>query len=169
MDSILDKARGGQRFLERLANKIPGFKGYRDKELRRDADRLHREHLASRLETVRGSLDAVANALTRAGALDGINDVEQARKRAEKVVARVRYADRGYAGFFDAVKVDDNALEQVYQFDLDLVGAVDDIVASAQSAATAADPAPLLRELTAQLDALDGRLAEREAILGGFA
>ena len=44
--SILDKARAGQNVLEQIANAIPGFKGYREKELRRDADRLEREHLA---------------------------------------------------------------------------------------------------------------------------
>ena len=50
MDPILDKARGGQNILERLMNAIPGFKGYREQELRRDADRLQREHLAARLD-----------------------------------------------------------------------------------------------------------------------
>ena len=48
MDPILDKARAGQSSLEQLVNSIPGFKGYREKELRRDADRLQREYLASR-------------------------------------------------------------------------------------------------------------------------
>jgi hypothetical protein len=169
MDSILDKARGDQRFLERLANKIPGFKGYREKELRRDADRLHREHLATRLETLKKTLDEVAAAATRSGALDAINDVETARKRTDKVVARIRYADRGYAGFFDAVKVDEAALERVYEFDLGLMGVVEEIIETTQSATAAMEPTQALRDLIAQVDALDGRLAEREAILGGFA
>ena len=169
MDSILDKARGDQRFLERLANKIPGFKGYREKELRRDADRLHREHLATRLETLKKTLDEVAAAATRSGALDAINDVETARKRTDKVVARIRYADRGYAGFFDAVKVDEAALERVYEFDLGLMGVVEEIIETTQSATGAMEPTQALRDLIAQVDALDGRLAEREAILGGFA
>ena len=34
---ILDAARGGQNVLERLMNLLPGFRGYREKELRRDA------------------------------------------------------------------------------------------------------------------------------------
>ena len=37
MDRIHDTARGGQNILERLMNALPGFKGYREKELRRDA------------------------------------------------------------------------------------------------------------------------------------
>ena len=38
MDPILDKARAGQNALERLMNSIPGFKGYREKDLRRQQE-----------------------------------------------------------------------------------------------------------------------------------
>jgi hypothetical protein len=41
--------------------------------------------------------------------VDAINDVEAARQRLDRVAARVRYAERGYSGFFDAVKVDETA------------------------------------------------------------
>ena len=67
--SILDKARAGENQLERLVNMIPGFKGYRDKELRRDADRVEREHIASQLEEVKKPLNLLASA-TGPGACD---------------------------------------------------------------------------------------------------
>ena len=50
---IHDTARGGQNVLERLMNALPGFKGYREKELRRDADRILRDHLAARLDLLK--------------------------------------------------------------------------------------------------------------------
>ena len=167
MDPILDKARAAQNLLERLAHKIPGFKGYRERELRRDADQLHREFLASLLEQTKRTLDDVANAATRSASLDVINDVETARKRLDKVVARVRYADRGYSGFFDTIKVDEGILERVYQFDLGLLGGVEEIQLAAQQAASAADVTAAVRAMTARVDALDKHLAEREAILSG--
>jgi hypothetical protein len=169
MDPILDKARAGQNWLERIANAIPGFKGYREKELRRDTDRLQREHLSSRLEECKGGLNEVSAASTRNGDLDLINDVETARKRLDKVVARIRYADRGYAGFFDAVKVDEAVLGRIYEFDMSLLDGVDAARVAAQDAAAA--PAEgrkaALQSLIARIDALDARLAEREAILSG--
>jgi hypothetical protein len=164
MDPILDKARAGQNFLEKIANAIPGFKGYREKELRRDADRLQREHLAARLDQNKRALDEIANAATRSGSLDVINDIETARKRLDKVANRVRYADRGYGGFFDTVKVDEEMLDRVYQFDLSLLDGVDAIAA----AAAGASDADSVRALVAQIDALDARLADREAILAGM-
>jgi len=162
--SILDNARAGQNALEQLVNQIPGFKGYRDKELRRDADRIHREQLASRLEECKRPLDEIAVAATRSGGLDGLNDVEKARKRLDKVTNRIRYADRGYAGFFATLKIDEAALARVYEFDLALVQGVDAV----RSAAGLAGGTPDVSALIAAVDALDTRLADREAVLSGM-
>jgi hypothetical protein len=166
--SILDKARAGQNMLEQIANAIPGFKGYRDKELRRDADRIEREHLAAQLEQVKKPLNQFASDATRSGSLDAINDVETARKRLDKVVARVRYADRGYAGFFDAIKVDEGMLDRVYQFDLGLITDVQAIQKAAAEAPAAASVKAGLAALLAAIDGLDARLAQRDQILSGI-
>jgi hypothetical protein len=158
--SILDKARAGQNFLEQIVNAIPGFKGYQEKDLRRDADRLEREHVAARLEQCKKPLNDTAAALSRSGGLDAINSVETVRKRLDKVVARVRYADRGYAGFFDTIKVDEAALARVYEFDLSLIQQAD--------AAHAAAAQGKLDELLAVIDAMDARMSDRESILSGI-
>ncbi len=170
MEPILDKARAGQNALEKLASAIPGFKGYRERELRRDADRQQREHLAARLEANKKALNELADQATRGGALDAINDIEAARKRLERVAARVRYAERGYSGFFDAVKVDETVLGRIYQFDLSLLEGVE-AVRAATEAARAAGPAgarSALAAVTAAVDALDARLNDRDAILRGI-
>jgi hypothetical protein len=166
--SILDNARAGQNALERLMNAIPGFRGYREKELRRDADRLLREQVAGRLDECKRALNEVATAATRSGALDAINDVETARKRLDKVANRIRYAERGYAGLFDPIKVDEAKLEQVYQFDLALVDGVDLVRGKAAEAAQSTDVPGALRGLVQEIDALDQRMNERETLLSGI-
>jgi|SRR5687768_16432157 len=167
MDPILDRARAGQGALERLMNAIPGFRGYREKELRRDTDRILREQIATRLDENKKALNDAAAAATRGGGLDVINDIETARKRLDKITNRIRYADRGYAGLFDAVKVDEALLERVYQFDLSLVEGMDAVRTAAQSA-SGADSRAGLKAMIAEIDAIDARLADREAILSGI-
>ena len=172
MDPILDKSRAQQNVLERIMNAIPGFKGYREKELRRDADKVHREHLANLLEEAKKPLNQISADLSRSGNLGALNDVETARKRLDKVIARIRWADRGYAGFFDTVKVDEAMLERVYEFDLALLDGVDRIRAAATGASLSPagpppDDATRVRTMIEEVDALDTRLAEREAILSG--
>jgi hypothetical protein len=167
MDPILDKARAGQNVLEGIANAVPGFQGYRDKEMRRDSDRLQREHLASRLEESKKVLNRLADRATRGGSLDPINDIETAKKRLDRVANRIRYADRGYAGFFDTVKVDERTLQRVYEFDMALLEAVEAIRAML-AGAEGADAAAAVKGAVAEIDALDARLSEREAILSGI-
>lgn len=168
MDPILDRARGDQNVLERLMNVIPGFKGYREKELRRDTDKILREFLAGRLDLGKKGLDQVAANATRAKTLDVINDVETARKRLDKVAQKIRYADRGYAGLFDRVKIDEAVLARVHAFDASLVDAVESIRNSASTAGSAQDPRSAMQAVIAEIDALEARLTEREAILAGI-
>jgi hypothetical protein len=162
MEPILDKARAGQNALEQIANAIPGFKGYRERELRRDADRLQREYLAARLEECKKALNDHAAAATRSGGLDALNEIETARKRLDKVVNRIRYADRGYAGFFDTIKVDEATLARVYEFDLGLLADVEAV------RETTGWTQQAVQGMIVRLDALDGRLAEREQVLSGI-
>ena len=165
---LVGKIQEGQNFLEKIASAIPGFKGYREKERRREADQICREHVAKLLEGAKKDLDALSANASRVGALDAINDIETARKRLDKVAARIRYADRGYAGFFDAIKIDDAVLDRVYRFDLALLKGVEEALeASRAAAATEGGVGLALKGFIDRLDALDDALAEREQILSG--
>ena len=162
---ILDGARGGQNFLEKLMNALPGFSGYREKELRRDADRILREHLARRLDLAKKSLDEASVALTRSGGLGGMNDIETARKRIDRVANRIRYADRGYAPLFGVVKVDEAVLGRVYAFDVALMDGVDAVTSALGR--VAAEGALGVTAAIAEMDALDARVTDRETLLRG--
>ena len=167
MDRIHDTARSGQNALERLMNALPGFRGYREKELRRDTDRILRDHLAARLDLLKKALNEAAAAATRSGGLDAINDIETARKRLDRVSNRIRYADRGYAPLFAVLKIDEAALDRVYAFDIALIEAVDAITAAAAPPAGGEGGASI-KAMTAEIDALDARLSDRETVLRGI-
>jgi hypothetical protein len=49
MTNGFEEAKLHRNWLERLVDKVPGFRGYQNRELRRDVDRLQREHLAKEL------------------------------------------------------------------------------------------------------------------------
>ena len=85
------------------------------------------------------------------------------------MVNRIRYAERGYSGFFDAVKVDETVLGRIYQFDMGLVEDVDGVwsAASAAEASPIAQARPALQDMIGRIDALDARLSERENVLRG--
>jgi hypothetical protein len=116
-------------WLERLAERIPGYSGYRDRERRRDIDKLHREHLADRLRSLKGRLTALTRELASRGRLIEVGPIDRILKELDRLENRIRFASYGYSGFFDAVKIEQQQLDAIYQFDLALVERVDGLEA----------------------------------------
>ena len=112
-------------WLERLGEKIPGYGGYVAKERRRDADKLHREHLAERLRAAKQPLNELMRELSSSGRLFEVGPVDRVLKKIDQIENRVRFASYGYAGFFDAVKIQEPQLDAIYRFDLALVEKVE--------------------------------------------
>ena len=110
-------------------------------------------------------LERAAEAASRAGSLDVINDIESARKKLDRVTARVRAADRGYSGFFDPVKVDEQVLGRVYQFDLDSLGGAQAIAAVAAKAGSGAARKEEVQAVIDAIAAFEERWGQREGIL----
>lgn len=112
-------------WIERLADKIPGYNGYSDRERRRDMDKLHREHLANRLRGLKNPLSDLVRELTSSGRLMEVDPLDRAQRKLDRLENRVRFASYGYAGFFDAVKIQQPELDAIYQFDLSLEEHID--------------------------------------------
>lgn len=111
--------------LKQLMLKIPGFSGYYNKEMRRDADKMLRDHLAGQFAAQRARLNSIQNDLIRAKAYDMIGRIDKAITKLQTLIDRIRTATYGYAGLFDAARVDEAALDRLYQFDASLASGVD--------------------------------------------
>ncbi len=116
--------RGG--FAQLLA-KIPGFKGYMEKETRRDADKLVRDAVAAKFTDQLERLSELQNDLLSNGGFEFVDDVEQSAVKLRLFTDRVKTAPRGYGGLFDAVQVKEDQLEQLYNFDYQLLNEVDNL------------------------------------------
>ncbi len=126
MARVRETIREQRNALERLGARIPGYRGYLDRESRREADKLVREHGAKRLERVVRELHEIA----AKSALDELEDLQALILEVEKLRSELRFADRGYSGFFDEAKLDSAAsLDAVYEKDERIVEQVDDVAA----------------------------------------
>lgn len=159
-------------WLERLGEKIPGYGGYVTKERRRDADKLHREHLAERLRAAKQPLSELMRELSSSGRLFEVGPVDLVLKKLDRVENRVRFASYGYAGFFDAVKIQEAQLDAIYRFDLALVERVEQIERLAREAAAKSSTPEGLKaaaaELEAAADGLDHAFDERYRAIETF-
>ena len=133
--SLLDQIKGDMSNLEEtVANVIPGYKGYKQKELRREADKLLRDTLADRMRTVKTKLDGLQKDLIGAGKFDLLDEVESAATQLQTFIDRVRTASYGYSGLFDATKVKEEDLDRLYEFDAHLMDYVERIENAIQNA-----------------------------------
>ncbi|HLF28172.1 MAG TPA: hypothetical protein VJG32_17720 [Anaerolineae bacterium] len=173
MGDIIGKVEGERGLLERIADKIPGFRGYLDKEKRRDADKLLRDAIAARFEAQVRRLPDLQMELINAGRLEYVDDVERAVVKLQTFVDRVKTTTRGYAGFFDAIKVKEDELEQLYHWDEQLLNEAEKIALAIDALAAAigssGDTGAAVRELIGAATAINELYSQREHVLVGVA
>lgn len=164
---------GGLRGLEQLEMKIPGFKGYKEKELRRQSDRLLREMLARQYQDQKNRLAEAQNAMVAAGQIAGLARFETATLKLNLLIDHLKTGATGYAGLFDAVKVKENELDRIYQFDTalgqgveKLKGIIDQIVTMAGQGQ---DPGPVVNGLVAACEELNQTWSHRVDAMMGLA
>lgn len=166
MDPV-EKAKAAMGGLEKAVAGLPGIKGYREKELRRDADKQVRESLARRLEIRRRKLTALQGELLAAGGLLWMDDVERVVGRLQLLIDRIKTASYGYAPLWALQRVKEGDLDRLVQFDqslFDELGRLDEAVAGLEAAVKANDRIKealgAVGDLLAGLNETFGRRAE---------
>jgi hypothetical protein len=112
---------------KKIASKIPGFSGYMERQNRRDSDKLLRETVASRFEEQWGRVSNLQRDFISSGDIALVDDLERAAIKLRTFADRVRRATRGYSGLFDAVKINEKELEQLYRYDAAMLELVDQV------------------------------------------
>jgi hypothetical protein len=168
MDGINERIDQSKNWFERAAERLPGYRGYKDKELRREADKMQRLYVSERLESCRRKLEDVELGLTQRHDLTLLSALDTTVRKLRKVRDRVQFADYGYAGLFDTVKVDEPVLDQLYRFDVglqDQAKGIEDLTSALS---------PDSPSLSSDIVLLDGRIAdldenfsEREHLITG--
>lgn len=122
---------------ESLVHKIPGYRGYKDKELRREADKLLRVELASKFDDQRRRLSELQNQLISQGQIEFLDDLERVVMKLQLAIDRIKTTSYGYAGLFDAVKVKEDELDALYEFDEKMLDFTDDVASGVDAVASA--------------------------------
>src|SRR5690348_3347600 len=93
-------------FLHKIAGIVPGYKGYVDKERRREADKLLRTELARHYTAQRDRLNRVQQTIVRDRQFTYISEVDRIVGIFQRFIDRLTVATYGYTGLFDPVKMD---------------------------------------------------------------
>jgi len=127
MSDLFDKVSGQMDVFKKLASYLPGFKGYVERQNRRAADKLLRESVADRFEELWKRTSNIQTDMVNEGMIELMDDMEQAAIQLRTFADKVRRATYGYSGFFDAVKINEAELAQLYQFDVAFFDVADQV------------------------------------------
>jgi hypothetical protein len=116
-----------KRLLEKLMTWLPGFKGYKEKELRRESDRLLRTHLYQKMRNIRTILYDLYREVVDLGLVEIWESIDRIIIKVDTVSERINHAAYGYTGFFDALKVDEIKLDNMIAFDHQLLEKIENL------------------------------------------
>jgi hypothetical protein len=168
MEDLKDRIQKAYNVVEQKMKDVPGYKGYKEKEVRREADKLLRLQVARGFEEQRRRLSRVQMQLTNAGRLSALVLLDRAMMRLQLLIDRLKTASYGYAGLFSAIKVKEAELGALYDYDVSLLGSVDKVkglIDAVAAAATDADVTKAGNDLLQALDEANEAFGKRQDVL----
>jgi len=138
-DDLRQKVQQAFNKVEQKMKDVPGYKGYKEKEVRREADKLLRMQVARGFDEQRRRLVNVQANLVSAGRLNAVLHLDRAAAKLQLLVDRLKTASYGYSGLFSAVKVQEAELDALYNFDAALLNGVDKVRGCVEKVAAAAN------------------------------
>jgi hypothetical protein len=127
---VYAQAKSQMRLSERIAAALPGFRGYKEKELRRESDKLIRNNLTLKLSKAKDNVRSIAQRISGKRYLDILPDIDRLTAKMDRITEKVNHASYGYSGFYDIVKIKEESLDRMIAFDNQLLDEVDALTAS---------------------------------------
>jgi hypothetical protein len=170
----LGKVKGERSLLEKIMGYIPGYRGYKEKELRRESDRLVRMEAVNRLKAAKTAFRRTfANpSAVQKLAGDDTYRFDALNSRLDRVTQRIDRAVAGYAGMFDAIKVKEDKLDSVIQYDVNLIEKAESVKADVEKTISIEPGTDEWRTamdaVISKIEELDSLVNERSNILRGL-
>jgi hypothetical protein len=142
-----------------MLRRIPGYSGYKDKEMSRDSDRALRDDIAQKLDQNAARVEAIQRTAAGERNVARVNELEpvvQGFRNAANVVRSLSY---GYGGLFSDNPIDEVALKQLRLFDEGLLIKVDALTTAVDGleAGTSGDAGIITKEIASFKAGLDVR------------
>ncbi len=107
-------------FLEKLGSLIPGYRGYSERDSRRNCDKHLREVIATIFTDIEKVLLKKINLAASSKDLILMRQLEMCRKEINTLQSKIKFAPYGASSFFSDSQIKEDELMKIYQFDLDM-------------------------------------------------
>jgi hypothetical protein len=169
----LQRIQESEKLLEKIMLVVPGFSGYKKREERREADKIIRNFLHSKLQEARNDLQDVYRTVSESERSDDLQLIDRLMAVFDRVSERVNHASYGYHGFFDAIKIEEPELDKMIAFDTQLVDGAKGLAERMKSLKAEVEAERFdnlganLRELRRAVEEFDRTFDERKDVIDG--
>jgi len=133
---VYTQAKSQMRLSERIAAALPGFRGYKEKELRRESDKIVRNNLYLKLTKGKDNVKSISQKIADKRYMDALTDIDRLNAKMDRIAEKVNHASYGYAGFYDIVKIKEESLDRMITFDNQLLDEVNALTVSIEELKT---------------------------------
>lgn len=171
--SPYEKIKSETRLIEKIGLAIPGYRGYKLKELRREADKLIRSYMYRELSQTRDDLKVTFQRLVDSKVTEAYQEIDRLITRLDSISIQINYASYGYAGFFDAVKINEDELDRMLDYDSKLtenVQAISEAVKKMKDEVSNGyfgNIANSIRSIRGMVDTVDSLMNNRKNVISG--
>ena len=150
-----------------VARIFPGIPSYQEREGLRSQDKIIREQLAARIDEQANHIQEIQIKLTNKAILQPLAHLDREAPKMMRLADTIRFASYGYAGLFAGVKVDEQKLAQLYDYDLSLHQEIEELAVAVgnlqqrQDDEWKTDP---LDDFQQAMNRLEERLAKRKSV-----
>ncbi|MBC7092226.1 MAG: hypothetical protein H5T50_10040 [Nitrososphaeria archaeon] len=161
----MDKVKGEQNLMERIISYVPGYHGYREKELRREADKIIRNYLVKELNDARMMLNDFLKEIAESNETTAFSIANRTAAVLDRLINKIEHANYGYSGFFDAVKVKEDKLEKLIEYDLNVLENAKSVKETAKNLSKQNDSKVALEDFRKKLIELENLFDQRNNII----
>jgi hypothetical protein len=127
---IYAQAKSQMRLSERIAAALPGFRGYKEKELRRESDKLVRNNIYLKLTKDKDNIKSISQKIADKRYMDVLTDTDRLSAKMDRITEKINHASYGYAGFKE------ENLDRMITFDNQLLDEVNALTVSIEDLKT---------------------------------
>jgi uncharacterized coiled-coil protein SlyX len=170
---VYAQSKSQMRLSERIAAALPGFRGYKEKELRRESDKLVRNELTLKLTKDKDSIKSISQKIADKRYMDVLTDVDRLNAKMDRITEKVNHASYGYSGFYDIVKIKEENLDRMITFDNQLLDEVNALTAAVEDLKTQllsnnfANLKDKIQAITDKFELLEDTFDKREQVILG--
>lgn len=166
MVGIQNSAEKDRVWVEKIAFTVSGYKGYFDREIRRDSDRAVRDFLGRYLDKCKVLINRLSLDVTDGGDLASVRELAS---KLGRVIGEIRYADYGNTEFFEIIKIHKSKLSRLYKFDMALNACsenIESLISEMEEALNNGVPiSDLIDQIRAEINMISEIRQDREGLI----